>query len=187
MTVQELHAPAKYKLTLEDYLTLDRSGAFEGLRTELIDGEILVMSPQTARHIFIKSELGYRFRRALEKMRSGLFVGIDGSVAISDRSLPEPDIFLTDTIPADGYVQLQSVKLIVEVAISSLELDLDRKQQLYATQEVPEYWVADVNGRLIHQMWMPAGGAYAQRREVAFGEAVEAATVAGLRVETDGL
>ena len=41
--------------------------------------------------------------------------------------------------------------------------------------------------RVIHQMWAPARDTYAERREVAFGEVLEAAAIAGLKVETEGL
>lgn len=188
MTAQDmLKPPSRYRLSVADYLLLHEAGAFEGMRTELIEGEIIVMSPQAARHIFVKSELGYRLRRALEELGSDLFVGIDGSVAIDDQSLPEPDIFLTDAIGAEGYIPVSSVHLAVEVAITSLDFDLAGKQRLYALHGIPEYWVADVNGRVIHQMWAPAGEDYCERREVAFGEAVEAVTIEGLRVETTAI
>jgi len=188
MTAQDLlRSPQTYKLTVANYLTLHQAGAFDGLRTELIEGEITVMGPQAARHIFVKSELSYRLRRSLEELRKDLFVAIDGSVAVDDRSLPEPDIFLTSAIRAEGYVPVASVHLAIEVAVSSLDFDLQIKQRLYARHGIAEYWVADVNGRVIHQMWAPAGEAYSERREVAFGAVIETATIAGLRVETGGL
>jgi Uma2 family endonuclease len=179
-----LKPPSRYRLRVADYLILHEAGAFEGLRTELIEGEIIVMSPQARRHLYGKSELAYRLRRALETIDSTVFVAVDGTVEISEDSLPEPDIFLTDAPDGEGYVPGASLKLAVEVAATSLDFDLTRKSGLYSSHGVPEYWVADVNGRVIHQMWAPAGEAYAERREVAFGEVVEAVTVAGLRVET---
>src|SRR3954468_18021683 len=107
MTAQDLlKPPGKYRLKVADYLTLDRSGAFEGMRTELIEGEVIVMNPQTRRHLFVKSELAYRLRRALEAIGSSLFVAIDGTVELTgdSQSLPEPDIFLTSAPQGDGYV-----------------------------------------------------------------------------------
>ncbi len=47
--------------------------------------------------------------------------------------------------------------------------------------------MAVVNGRETQQLWGPTGEAYAERREVAFGEVVEAVTIAGLRVEMHSL
>lgn len=187
MTAHLLRQPRTYRIRADDYLALNERGAFEGLRTELIEGEIIVMNPQTRRHLFVKSELAYRLRRALEATGSTLFVAVDGTVEVSEESLPEPDILLTSAPHGDGYVPIASLKLAVEVAATSLDLDLCRKVALYARHTVPEYWVADVNGRVIHQLWAPAGEAFLQRREVAFGAVMEAVTVAGLRVETGGL
>ena len=188
MTMQDmLKPPTRYRLTVADYLALDQTGAFEGLRTELIEGEIIVANPQSSRHLVVKSELAYRLRLALGEIGSPLFVAIAGTVEIADRSMPEPDILIIEPPHGEGYVQVSSVHLAVEVAATSLELDLRDKARLYAAAGIPEYWVADVNGRVIHQLWAPTGQGYAERREVAFGEVVEAMTIAGLRVKTGRL
>ncbi|HYD37869.1 MAG TPA: Uma2 family endonuclease [Allosphingosinicella sp.] len=190
MTAHDLlKPPGRYRLKVADYLTLDRSGAFEGMRTELIDGEVIVMNPQTRRHLFVKSELAYRLRRALEAIGSSLFVAVDGTVELTgnSHSLPEPDIFLTSAPHGEGFVPVESVALAVEVAATSLELDLERKAPLYARHGITEYWVVDVNRGLIHQMWAPEGEAYRRRQEVAFGQRIDAATIEKLAVETMGL
>lgn len=44
-----------------------------------------------------------------------------------------------------------------------------------------------MNGRVIHQLWAPADEAYAERREVAFGEVVEAVMIKGLHAATSAL
>lgn len=190
MTAQDLlEPPGTYRLKVADYLTLHRSGAFDGMRTELIEGEIIVMNPQARPHMFVRSELAYRLRRALEEIGSSLFVAVDGTVELTgdSHSLPEPDIFLTSAPRGDGYVPVESVALAVEVAATSLELDLKRKAPLYARHGIPEYWVVDVNRGVIHRMWAPGGEAYEEGREVTFGERMEAATIEGLAVETDGI
>jgi Uma2 family endonuclease len=187
MTAQDLLPPQTYKLKVADYLALDERGAFEGLRTELIEGEIIVMNPQARPHMFVKDELAYRLRRALEAIGSELFVGTEASTELDEESLPQPDILLTSAPRGEGFVPLISVVLVVEVSATTLDYDMKRKLALYARAGVPEYWVADVNGRVIHQLWAPTGDDYAQRREVAFGEVVAAVTVEGLRVETTAI
>jgi Uma2 family endonuclease len=188
MTAQDLLTPpTKYKLTVADYLALDRTGAFEGLRTELIEGEIIVMNPQYRPHARTKMALYDALRDTLRATGSPLTPLSEVSVELSPNSLSDPDIALTDDPAGDGPVPVNTVQLLVEVSDTTLKLDLTRKAILYAAAGIPEYWVADVNGRVIHQMWAPAGEAYAERREVAFGEVVEAVTIGGLRVETGGL
>ena len=188
MTAQDLLTPPdRYKLKIADYLTLDRSGAFKGKRTELIDGEVIVISPQARRHMFIKDELAYRLRRGLEQSGSALFVGTEGSIEFAEHTLPQPDILLTSEPDGEGFVPLASVALVVEVSITTLEHDLKRKVPLYARYGVPEYWVVDVEGCTIYQMWSPAGDGYGEQRVVPFGDRIESVAVAALCVETVGL
>jgi len=184
MTAQEaFHPPGKYRLSAADYLTLANAGAFEGLRTELIEGDVIVMSPQHRPHGFIKDELAYRLRRKLEEMASGWHVATEQSVALEPHSEPQPDIILTSEPKGAGPIPAETVALIVEVADSSLEFDLGEKARVYASAAVREYWVADVNGRQLLQFWSPAGDGYGERHEVAFGGTATAATIDGLTID----
>jgi Uma2 family endonuclease len=101
-------------------------------------------------------------------------------------TMPEPDLVVA-LDHRDGVLPAEKVRLMVEVSDSTLTTDLGTKARLYATHGVPEYWVADVNGRVVQQSWSPAHGAYRERREVAFGQPLTAATIAGLTVPTAGL
>lgn len=181
-------APLPVKLKVEDYLLLDRSGAFDDYRkTELIEGEIYFMNAQHRPHARIKSRLYRLIADALDEVGGGLEAVVEGSVAIPPINVPEPDIVITSEAEGEGLIPLNSVRLIVEVADATVATDLTRKASLYAHHGIGEYWVADVNARVIHQMWAPQGGTYAEHRQVAFGERVEAMAVAGLAVETAGI
>ena len=79
------------------------------------------------------------------------------------------------------------MRLIVEVADATLKTDLTRKASIYAHHDIPEYWVVDVNARVIHQMWAPEDSVYAERREKAFGAPITAVSIEGLAVETAGI
>ena len=181
-------SPLPVKLRIEDYMLLDRSGAFNDYaKTELIEGEILFMNAQHRPHARLKSRLYRLLADALDRAGGGLEAMVEASIAIPPHSAPEPDIVVTDAPGGEGLVPLGSVKLVVEVADSTLEADLGAKATLYAAAGIAEYWVADINARIVHQMWLPQGDAYAERREIAFGERIAAATVAGLAVETAGI
>lgn len=71
-------------------------------------------------------------------------------------SMPRPDIVVTDEPEGEGFVPVGSVRLLLEAADSTLEDDLGVKARLYAKQGVPEYWVVDLPGRQVHQLWAPA-------------------------------
>ena len=81
-------------------------------------------------------------------------------------------------------LQGPTVLLAIEIADTTLDTGLGRKAALYARHGVPEYWVVDVERRVIHQFWSPASGEFADNRETAFGELVTAATIAGLIIKT---
>jgi Uma2 family endonuclease len=186
MTAQDyLDARSKHRLTVEEFLLLDREGAFGDRRTELFEGEVYYMSPKHRPHARAVTELVVALAKALEG--SELSVLSDISVRLSDHDVPEPDIAVTDAPEGDGILPLESVKLLIEVADSTLAQDMGLKAVLYAGAGVPEYWVVDVNGRVIHQMWSPGPDGYAERRDVAFGERIEAATIDGLTVDTASL
>ena len=185
---RESDAVHPIKLRIEDYLRLSEGGAFERyVKTEIIDGLVYAMNPQHRPHGFAKDELAYRLRRALEAMRSDLHVATEQSVAMIPNDQPEPDIILTTEPRGPGAIPGAAVALLVEVADTSLDHDLLRKARVYADQGLAEYWVVDVKAGLIHQMWSPQGEVYAAGREVKLGERIEAATIEGLAVETDGI
>lgn len=59
--LQQIATPHRVKLTVDDYLLLDREGALAPYgRTELVDGVILAVSSQFRPHSYAKAELAYR-------------------------------------------------------------------------------------------------------------------------------
>ena len=87
----------------------------------------------------------------------------------------------------DDHPTAADIELLVEVSDTTLRNDLGRKLRIYARERVPEYWVIDVKKSMIHQMWAPVGKDYAEKREIAFGGHVAAATVGGLTIDTESL
>lgn len=187
MTLQERLPPGKYRLRVEDYERLAEAGAFGDQRTELIEGDVIVMSPQFRPHGYVKTELYDQFRDELRRVGSELRAVSEISLALHVDSMPAPDITLTSEPRGPKAIPLESVKLIVEVSDATLADDLGKKCRLYAAAGIPEYWVADVNGRVIHQMWEPRGDGYAQSRAISFGTPITSASIADLTLETKAL
>lgn len=110
-------------------------------RVELLDGDIVLKSPQGTRHMTVLRLVA----RALEKaFGEGYDVRTQGPLAIGEISEPEPDIAVVEGSP-DDYLEEHptTASLVVEVADSSLALDR-RKATLYAQANVPEYWIANL-------------------------------------------
>jgi Uma2 family endonuclease len=167
-------SPLPVRLRVEDYLLLDASGAFDDYaKTELIEGRIVGMNAQHRPHGMLKMEMYDRLRQGLQAICSPLRPVIEFGLALAPDSLVEPDVLLTTEPSGDGFVPLPSVALVIEVSDTSLG--------------IPEYWVADVNAKVIHQMWAPEGEVYVEQRQVTYGEPIDAATIIDLAMETAGL
>ena len=177
-------APQPAKLTVKDFLLLADAGAFaDYARTELIEGEIWVVNAVHTRHAAAHFKLSAVLAAALEASGSELAAYTAPSTQLSEESVPEPDLVLAE--PHDERVlPLAKVRLAIEISDATLKLDLGRKAALYARHGLPEYWVVDIEARLVHQMWAPGKLGFSQRREVAFGDVLEAATIDRLTVET---
>jgi Uma2 family endonuclease len=181
-------SPHPAKLSAREFWLLADAGAFaEFVRTELIEGEIFVVNAQFRRHATARRKLVRCLEDSLAGHQDGLGVVDECSVVLGEASIPQPDITVTTEPDGDGPVPLASVRLIVEIADSTLEQDLGRKQRLYADYGVPEYWVADLAANRLVRMWMPQAEGYACHDELPFGRRVESATIAGLAVDTADL
>lgn len=179
-------APYRHLLTVDEFLILDEAGAFEKLgRVELIEGEIFVMAPLYRPHARVLFQLTIAVGLAVDGL-PGVEALTPVSAHLDDHSLPEADIVIADIVQ-EKFVSSPNVRLLIEVADSSLSHDLGRKLRLYARNGVPEYWVADVNGREIIRFHAPAGEAYIERATFAFGDPVPSATIEGLTVDTSRL
>jgi Uma2 family endonuclease len=182
------NVPTRVKLRVEDYLSLDRDGAFEAYgRTELIDGEVVYMNAQHRPHARIKSRLYMALSAALSGRRDKFEALVEASINVPPHNVLEPDITITSEPDGAGLIPLESVRLVVEVADTTLRFDLTRKASIYAQHGMPEYWVIDVNGRTIHQLWSPTNSIYSDHVQHQFGAVVTAATIDGLTVATDHL
>ncbi|MBX9859732.1 MAG: Uma2 family endonuclease [Sphingomonas sp.] len=184
MTAQDrIDLPGKYRLRIADYHLLDQAGVFKDFaKTELIHGEIVAVQAQYSPHSRVQTKLLAALSAACDRIGNPVEPWVELSVEIAPDTEVQPDIVVATELPAQGAMPVALVAIIVEVADSSIKADLGGKAQLYAAAGVAEYWVADVNAKVIHQLWAPEGGAFAQRREVAFGDRIGAMTVAGLVV-----
>ncbi len=182
-------APRPAKLTAKDFWLLADSGAFAShARAELIEGEIWVVNSVHRWHARVMGIMHLALARAIEAAGLQLEVLIAGSVSMDEDLVPEPDLSVIAPTSKDAKTILrEEMRIAIEITDSSAGFDLGRKAELYADHGVPEYWVVHRDHRAVIQMSSPGAGGYAERREVKFGERIEAATIVGLAVETTGI
>jgi Uma2 family endonuclease len=144
-------------------------------RVELIDGEILTMSPEKSRHSAAVDLVADALRVAFA---AGHSVRVQHPLALGQWSEPEPDVAVVVGTPRD-YVDAHpaSAVLVVEVADTSLLDDRGAKQRLYARAGIAEYWIVNLRDGELEVYRRPQGDAYAQTERLA-RESVVAPTAA---------
>ncbi|MFM9977990.1 MAG: Uma2 family endonuclease [Sphingomonadaceae bacterium] len=178
-------SPVSLRFDVQRFRRMSDEGLLDDFaKTELIEGEIFVVNAQFRRHAWARRQLMRAFDEALAGREDGLTATDECSLDLSPNSMPQPDIVLTTEPIGDGPIPLASVRLVVEIADSTLQSDLGRKAPLYAAHDISEYWVVDLVGRLIHQMWQPEHGKYQKDQPITYGETIVAATVEAVAIDT---
>ena len=152
-------------------------------RVELIDGEVLDMSPIGSLHAAVVSRLARDFIVAIG---SAAVVRVQDPLRIDDFNEPEPDLAIL--APREDFYATRhpgpgDTLLVVEVADSSLAHDLDTKAAVYAGAGIPEYWVIDLAGRGVVLFSDPRGSVYETRRTHRTGELIQPARLPACAVD----
>lgn len=160
------------RFTVDDYYRMAAAGVFRPEdRVELIEGEIVEMSPIGSAHAACVKRLNRLFSRHLGDRA---VVSTHDPVRLDDRSEPEPDVALLKP-RADLYAAAHpgpsDILLVVEVADTSAEYDREAKMKLYAAAGVLEAWLVDLPGQAIEVYRGPAAASYADCRRLGRGPA----------------
>jgi Uma2 family endonuclease len=156
-------APVRDRFDRFQYEHLVETGVFgAGDRCELLDGEIIEMSPQKSRHATAVTLVAEAFRSGLD---GNATVRIQLPFALDDHSEPEPDVAVVPGRPRDYRDAHPSHALLIcEVADTSLDYDRGVKLAAYASAGIPEYWILDLAGKTLEVCRHPQGRVYTWRR-----------------------
>ena len=129
-------------------------------RYELLDGELLVTNAPTLAHQWAVSELVRLLGNYCERERIGVALVSPADLELAPESITQPDVFVVPNrlVPADGDMRWPAVNelaLAVEVlSPSTMRDDRVRKRDFYLANRVGEYWIVDLDGRVIER-WTP--------------------------------
>ena len=150
--------------TVDEVLAMQRAGVFEDDRKfELIEGELILMQSKLNPHELYKNHLVRAFYRLLP---SEVEPWVEPTLYLPPRNAPDPDIMLFPRGRSIEDLKPEEVYLVVEVADSSLRIDLGLKARIYARAGIKEYWVVDVQGRRLVVHRGPAGEIWNEVRVV---------------------
>ena len=154
-----------------------------GRRTELIRGAILEKMSVSPLHAFLVTRLG---RLILALLGSDLYCRQEQPLKLAD-SMPEPDLAVVSGQEEDHLsTHPATALLVIEVAISSLELDRE-KAALYAEAAVPEYWIVLGETKTVEVHLAPQDGCYTQERRYTRDETIHSAALPALTVDLAAL
>jgi Uma2 family endonuclease len=181
-----MNAPSRPPLILTNaqFEDMGRKGAFAKVgRVELRRGAIALMSPVHLPHARLQQKLLIALVKAIQAAGKGgaLDAVPEISVNAAEGFLPTADIAVFDAVGLNydevGSLPKARVKLIVEVADSTLADTIGEKLIDYARAGVPEYWVADVQGKALMLHDGPGENGYRRRVVIAFGQEIKALTL----------
>jgi Uma2 family endonuclease len=178
---QSLGAPRRF--TADEYLRMAETGILSpDARVELIDGEIVEVSPSGSRHAACISRLSALMHARLGK--AGI-VRVQLPIRTGAQTLPEPDLAVVrfaEDFYAGEHPGAEDALLVVEVADSSIAFDRDVKHRVYADHRVPVYWLVDLNREVVVIHTHPATGRYTERLTVRRGQTLWLSSVPGLEI-----
>lgn len=162
---------ARYRFSVDDYYRLAQAGILgEDDRVELIEGEIVMMTPIGSRHAACASEIDHLMHRVLGEQ---VVVRVQSPVRLDDLSEPEPDLCLARP-RADRYSGRHpgpaDVLLLIEVADSSIGYDREVKLPLCARSGIAAVWIVDLGRNLVEAYTGPSPDGYLERRTFRAGD-----------------
>jgi Uma2 family endonuclease len=167
--------------TCAEFHRLGDMGAFEGKRAMLINGVILEEGPMNPPHAMTLGLVEEVIRTAFG---TGWWLRQQLPLMLGQDTDPEPDLAVVPGRPRDYPAHPTTADLVIEVADSSLDFDINEKRLLYAKAGIREYWVVDVNGRWLRVYRDPRAGDYTAQQTFGPADAVSplAAPSATVRV-----
>ncbi|GAB4414258.1 MAG: Uma2 family endonuclease [Bacteroidia bacterium] len=160
------HTLTRYRLNIQQYHRMIETGVIPAdSRVELIDGEVIHMSPKDSRHAACINKVSEWLGPLVTA--AGLHLRIQDPIHLSSSSEPEPDLVLVRRradFYTDAHPQPGDVLLLIEVADTSLAYDREVKGAMYATAGIDPYWIVNLREGMIEVYSSPTDGRYKQRR-----------------------
>ena len=174
--------------TADEYHRLIETGFFgPDERLELIDGEIVTMSPLGTRHPSCVVRLTDLFTQRLG-MRA--LISVQNPVVLGERQEFQPDVAILrrrEDYYATRRPGAADALLVVEVGDTTFALDRSLKVPRYAAAGVPEVWLLDLQRDVLLVFDTPESGGYAGSRVVRRGEELTLREFPDLRLSFDDL
>lgn len=175
-------------ITVSEYHRMGEVGILgDRDRVELIEGELVAMSPIGSYHHGTVNKLNHSLVQAVGERA---VVSVQGPVRLDEFSEPEPDIALLKPRPdfyQDGHAGPADVLLLIEVADTSLNYDHAVKRALYARHAIQELWIVDLTAGEVEVCRQPEADGYAATVRVGQDGELEPQLLPGVGIQAAAL
>ncbi|MBA2647477.1 MAG: Uma2 family endonuclease [Pyrinomonadaceae bacterium] len=177
---------SRHFFTVAEFERMGQAGVFSNdARLELIEGEIIEMSPIGTRHAAC---VKYLSRILNHKVGDVVLVSTQDPIRLNDFSEPQPDVALLklrDDFYRNAHPTPGDVLLVIEVADTTVEYDRQVKAADYAKAGIREMWLVNIPAERIEVYADPVAGEYRIVNFYQRGEDVKSHTFAGLSVSVN--
>ena len=158
-SAEEMHivgmpAPTETVTTIDELLALPE----DGMRHELLDGEHVVTPAPALPHQRMAGQVFLTLSRALEGRDDLLVFTSPADIVLGPKTLVQPDLFVIAHEPgkppqswADVGVPVLGIEVL---SPSTASRDRGSKRRIYQRAGVDEYWIVDLDARLVER-WRP--------------------------------
>jgi Uma2 family endonuclease len=130
----------------------------DGNRYEVVGGELLVTPSPAWRHQLAIGGLYRALDQYVREQVLGAVIFAPAAIEFDERNLVEPDLFVVPLVEGAKpreWADVGRLLLAVEVlSPNTARHDRFTKRRLYQARGVPEYWIIDLDARLIER-WKP--------------------------------
>jgi Uma2 family endonuclease len=133
-----------YKWSIDRYHQIITAGILDDRSVELLQGEIIVMSPEGESHAYYNTEVADYLR---ELLGNKVKIRDAKPITLPNDSEPAPDIAIVKPL---GIAYLEhhpypnDIFWLIEFANTTLKKDLGIKKNIYAAAGILEYWVVNL-------------------------------------------
>lgn len=133
-----------YKWSIDLYHQIIAAGILDDSSVELLQGEIIVMSPEGESHAYHNTEVADYLR---ELLGNKVKIRDAKPITLPNDSEPAPDIAIVKPL-GKAYLEHHpypdDIFWLVEFANTTLKKDLGIKKNIYVAAGIPEYWVVNL-------------------------------------------
>ena len=173
------------RFTADEFHRMAEAGILaEDERVELLDGEIVQMSPIGPRHAWCTK----RLNRIFAPLSQRAIVSVQDPIHLDEGSEPEPDLaLLRPGTSEERHPRPADVLLVIEVMSSSVVVDRGIKVPLYAGAGLAELWLVDLTADRIEVHRDPSASGYRLIQIFGRGQSVSPLFAPDFAIDVDAI